>query len=206
MSMGERTKPASVRRPHEHDSDSADKRERDRTVITISTCTCENYQPNPDCPIDGEVERFTIIDSAGFPFVRFESTRQHALETACEFDATGYRQVSRRLVDSKGRYVSGPRHGGAHISQLGALSTAIGHALGSVDAFLDDPITRASSCGDEFLPDVRRRALKRVHEILDAAGVTPEQYDMQLSSRVDAKWLHFSGVGWVLHNEIEALS
>jgi hypothetical protein len=80
--------------------------------------------------------------------------------------------------------------------QLGKTLGKVNKEIGSIEAFLDDPITRMSGCADEFLPDFSRRVLERIEVILRDAGYANfKSFLDEVEERTSPKWAYFySGI------------
>lgn len=81
--------------------------------------------------------------------------------------------------------------------ELGKTLGEVNKEVGSISAFLDDPITRQSGCADEFLPAMNRRVLKNIKTILRDAGYSFfNDFLDDIENRTSPKWAYFySGIG-----------
>lgn len=79
---------------------------------------------------------------------------------------------------------------------LGKTLGEVNAEVGSISAFLDDPITRQSGCADELLPILNRHVLTNVKQILQDAGYTFfRDFIDEIEARTNPKWAYFySGI------------
>jgi hypothetical protein len=81
-------------------------------------------------------------------------------------------------------------------TNLGETVSAVERELDLLTDFMDDPITRASGCGDELFPLVSRACLERVEALLRARGYACyREFMVEVEDRTCDRWVHFySGI------------
>jgi hypothetical protein len=79
---------------------------------------------------------------------------------------------------------------------LGKLVGEVSKEIGSISDFLDDPITRESSCGYELLPSFSQKVMARVQRLIQDAGYEYfKEFLDEVEARTSPKWAYFySGI------------
>src|SRR5215471_9869365 len=80
--------------------------------------------------------------------------------------------------------------------ELGKLVGEVSKEMGSIGEFLDDPITRQSSCGGELLPLYSKHVMERIETLLRNAGYNFfKDFIDEVEARTNEKWAYFySGI------------